>query len=100
PRVDHAVIAAVADVIVPLAETPASVIDAIAQRSHELQEIVMSASPRRAPALIDLALASARGRIALARRGDLDGRSLQRLLLLGDEALDIALAHNPAIGLD
>jgi len=96
-RVDGPTLSAVARLVAPCPDTPDTVLVALAQCSSEARDIVAAEAPRLPAAVIDLLLGTALGRASLAARPDLDPRSLDRLLVLNEEALDSLLAANPGV---
>jgi hypothetical protein len=97
PIVDRDTVAAVASLVAPCADTPPSILEALAVRSPEALDIVAAHAPRVPPAVFDLLLGAADGRPALAARRDLDDATIARLLVLHDDRIDAALASNPAV---
>jgi hypothetical protein len=100
PRLDLATLLAVARLVVPCEDTPASILDHLVQRSPETRQIVVRQAPRLPTSVISFLLGSARDRIALAARPDLDETTLGRLLVLGEEAVDTAVAANRRLNAD
>jgi hypothetical protein len=97
PRVDPATLAAVARLVAPCPDTPDSVLVALAQGSSEAQGLLAREAPRLPPEVVDLLLGTESGRPSLAARPDLDARTIGRLLVLNEDAVDLALAANPAL---
>ena len=97
PHVTQTVLVDVARMVASCPDTPASVLDALAQRFPETRDIVMDLAPRLPPTVVDLLLGTRRDRLALAARPDLDERTLERLLVLHDRDVDEALAANRAL---
>jgi hypothetical protein len=97
PLVNQEILADIARLVAPCRDTPPAVLDALAQRFPETREIVLALAPRLPPSVVDLLLGSPRDRTALAARHDIDEPTLERLLVLHDDAVDAALAANLAI---
>jgi hypothetical protein len=97
PHVTQTVLADIARLVAPCPDTPATVLDALAQRFPETRDIVLELAPRLPPTVVDLLLGSSRDRSTLAARHDLDERTLRRLLELHDASIDEALAANLAL---
>src|SRR5215213_5866703 len=98
PRVDPSALAIVARLVAPCPDTPDSVLGALAQGSAEACAILAREAPRLPRETVDLLLGTGPGRARLAARPDLDAPTIDRLLVLNEEAVDLALATNPAHG--
>jgi hypothetical protein len=99
PRVDHKTLATIACFVAPCPDTPASVLADLVQRSPETRAIVLAQAPSLPSSVISLLLGTPAASALLARRADLDQRTIERLLTLHDDAVDEALAANGAIAL-
>jgi hypothetical protein len=97
PRMDAPTLTAVAELVVACPDTPGSVLVALAQRSADARAVVAARALRLPVAVVDLLLATPRDRPSLAARPDLDAHTLERLLVVNEEAVDAALAANPAV---
>ena len=97
PRMDVPTLAAVAELVAACPDTPATVLVALAQRSADARAVVAERAPHLPEPVVDLLLATPRGRPSLAARPDLDARTLERLIVVNEEAVDAALAANPAV---
>ena len=96
-RVDGPTLAAVARLVASCPDTPEAVLIALTQCSSETRAIVAAQAPHLPAETIDLLLGPADGRAILAARPDLDARTVERLLVLTEEAVDLVLAANPAV---
>jgi hypothetical protein len=97
PLVELPTLIAIARLLVPCADTPETVLEYLARRAPETRTIVVALAPTLPEGVIELLLGSAPTRVSLAVRRDLDGRTLERLLVLGEGAVDEALARNPVL---
>ncbi|MBB3018631.1 hypothetical protein FHR70_001685 [Microvirga lupini] len=97
PRADSTTLLALARILAPCADVPASILDYLAQHSPEARAIVLQHAAHLPAAANRRQLATASGRLRLAARPDLDDATIRRLLLLGEEAVAEALAANPAV---
>ena len=100
PRADTATLLALARILAPCADAPASVLDYLVQHSPEARAIVLQHATHLPATVNRRQLATASGRLRLAARPALDPATAHRLLLLGEEAVAQALAANPAIAPD
>jgi hypothetical protein len=100
PRIDHKTLVAIARLVAPCPDTPATVLADLVQRSPEARAIVLADAPTLPPPAISLLLGSPSGSALLARRDDLDPRTIERLLTLHDVTVDEALAANGAVTLE
>jgi hypothetical protein len=100
PRADSASLLALARILAPCADTPASVLDYLVQHAPEARAIVLQHATHLPETVDRRQLATPSGRLRLAARPDLDPATTHRLLLLGEESVAQALAANPAIAPD
>jgi hypothetical protein len=97
PRMDVATLTAVAGLVGACPDTPETVLVALAQRSADARAVLAARAPHLPEDVVDLLLATPRDRPSLAARPDLDAHTLERLLVVNEEAVDAALAANPAV---
>ena len=97
PRADSVTLLALARILAPCADVPASVLDYLAQHSPEARAVVLQHATHLPETVNRRQLATASGRLRLAARPDLDSATVRRLLLLGEEAVAEALAANSAV---
>ena len=97
PRADSTTLLALARILAPCADAPASVLDYLVQHSPEARGIVLQHTTHLPETVNRRQLATASGRLRLAARADLDDATIRRLLLLGEEAVAEALAANSAV---
>jgi hypothetical protein len=97
PRADATTLAEIAPRLVACEDTPASIIEALAHLSGPLRDIILRTLNGLPQGIVELLLGSKDGRLILAGRPDLAPETLRRLLVLGDDALEAALAANPAL---
>ena len=100
PRADSASLLALARILAPCADAPASVLDYIVQHSPEARAIVLQHATHLPATVNRRQLATPAGRLRLAARTDLDPATIQRLLLLGESSVAETLAANPAVARD
>ncbi|MBF9195262.1 hypothetical protein [Microvirga terrestris] len=97
PRADSASLLALARILAPCADAPASVLDYLVQHSPEARTIVLQHATHLPETVNRRQLATPAGRLRLAVRPDLDPATVRRMLLLGEEAVADALAASPAV---
>jgi hypothetical protein len=97
PRMDAPTLTAVGDLVAACPDTPETVLVALAQRSADARAVVAGRAPHLPVAVVDLLLATPQDRPSLAARPDLDAHTLERLLAVNEDAVDAALAANPAV---
>jgi hypothetical protein len=100
PRADTATLLALARILAPCADAPASVLDYLVQHSTEARSVVLQHATHLPETVNRRQLATPAGRLRLAARPDLDPATIRRLLLLGEEAVAAALAANPSVAPD
>lgn len=100
PRADSATLLALARILAPCADAPASVLDYLVQHSPEARSFVLQHAAHLPQTVNRRQLATPAGRLRLAARPDLDPATIRRLLLLGEETVAEALAANPAVAPD
>jgi hypothetical protein len=100
PRADSASLMALARILAPCADTPASVLDCIVQHSPEARAIVLQHATHMPETVDRRQFATPSGRLRLAARPDLDPDTARRLLLLGESSVAETLAANPAVARD
>lgn len=100
PRADSASLLALARILAPCADAPASVLDYLVQHSPEARAIVLQHATHLPETVNRRQLAIPAGRLRLAARLDLDPATVKRLLLLGEEPVAEALAANLAVSPD
>jgi hypothetical protein len=100
PIADETLAARLARKLAPCADTPDAVIAALADRGKEARHVVVASAARLPAGLYDAALAAG-GDLAgaLAQRPDLDGGTIARLVELGEDGIDFAIAMNRAVSL-
>lgn len=94
PRVGRATVRDIARILAPCADTPVSILDALSRRSPEARDIVLRHALHLPYPLNKRLLATSDGRLQLAARSTLDDATIERLLVLGEEAVEDALASN------
>ncbi|MGF9763969.1 hypothetical protein AAII07_53540 [Microvirga sp. 0TCS3.31] len=97
PRADAATLLALARILAPCADAPASVLDYLVRHSPEARTIVLQHAAHLPETVNRRQLATPAGRLRLAARPDLDPATTRRLLLLGEEAVAEALAANLSV---
>jgi hypothetical protein len=100
PKTDPATLLELARILAPCPDTPASVLDYLAQHSPDARDILHHHAARLPPALGSKQLATPEGRFYLASQSDLDPTTVQKLLALRESAVEDALASNPAFAPD
>jgi hypothetical protein len=99
PGTDEGALIDIARILAPCEDTPASMLDILSRHSPETRSVLLRHGARlHAPADARL-LATAEGRIRLVARPDLDATTIERLLVLGESAVEVALAAHPALAL-
>jgi hypothetical protein len=99
PRIDHKTLTAIARLVAPCPDTPDTILADLIQRSPETRSIVLQEAPVLPPSVVSLLLGLPGSAALLARRADLESRTVERLLTLHDDAVDEALAANSSIAL-
>lgn len=97
PLVGAETLQTIARLAAPCVDTPASILTYLVHRSTETRDAVVRLAPRLPAQAVDLLLGTADGRLALAHRPDLDRRPIELLLVMGDNAIEDALAANPSL---
>jgi hypothetical protein len=100
PKTDPATLLDLARILAPCPDTPASVLDYLAQHSPDARDILHHHAARLPPVFGSRQLATPQGRLSLASRTDLDQATIQKLLALRESAVEDALASNPALAPD
>ncbi|MBD2748076.1 DUF2336 domain-containing protein [Microvirga sp. BT688] len=100
PRADAATLLALARILAPCADAPASVLDYLVQHAPDARALVLQHAAHLPETVNRRQLATPAGRLRLAARLDLDPATIRRLLLLGEEPVAEALAANPAVAPD
>jgi hypothetical protein len=100
PKTDPATLLDLARILAPCPDTPASVLDYLAQHSPDARDILRHHAARLPPVFGSRQLATPQGRLSLASRTDLDQTTIQKLLALRESAVEDALASNPALAPD
>ena len=100
PKTDPATLLDLARILATCPDTPASVLDYLAQHSPDARDILRHHAARLPPVFGSRQLATPQGRLSLARRTDLDQTTIQKLLALRESAVEDALASNPALAPD
>lgn len=100
PRADADTLLALARILAPCADAPASVLDYLTQHSPEARAVVLQHAAHPPETANRRQLATPAGRLRLASRLDLEPATIRRLLLLGEEPVAEALAANPAVAPD
>jgi hypothetical protein len=100
PKTDPATLLDLARILASCPDTPASVLDYLAQHSPDARDILHHDAARLPPASGSRQLATPQGRLSLASRTDLDQTTIQKLLALRESAVEDALASNPAFAPD
>ena len=100
PKTDPATLLDLARILAPCPDTPASVLDYLAQHSPDARDILRHHAARLPLVFGSRQLATPQGRLSLARRTDLDQTTIQKLLALRESAVEDALASNPALAPD
>lgn len=100
PKTDPATLLDLARILAPCPDTPASVLDYLAQHSPDARDILRHHAARLPPVFGSRQLATPQGRLSLAQRTDLDQTTIQKLLALRESAVEDALASNPALAPD
>jgi len=88
PRADSATLAELARILAPCEDTPASILDHLARHAPPVGAVHRSGEWRHE-------LVTAKGRLRLARRSGIAAPAADRLLVLGEEPVEDALAGNP-----
>lgn len=100
PNVDDRAALAVARILAPVADTPASVVRLLVARGGEVARAMIGAMPQLPPSFRAADLARNPDWAALvAGRPDLGPADLESLTLGGDPAVDLAIARNRAVTL-
>ncbi|MBM1170937.1 DUF2336 domain-containing protein [Microvirga arabica] len=100
PRADAATLLALARILAPCADAPASVLDYLVQHSPDARAVVLQHAAHPPETGNRRQIATPAGRLRLAARLDLDPATIRKLLLLGEEPVAEALAANPAVAPD
>lgn len=96
PKADRETLADIARILIRCPDTPASVLDYLQRYTPELRP---GAQPHRAQSVSGPAvqyLATPAGRLYLASSNEVDAATIERILVLREEASEDALAANPA----
>ena len=96
PKTDHATRLDLARILAPCPDTPASILDYLAQHSPDARNILHRDAARLSPAFGHKQLATPEGRLVLASQPDLDAATIEKLLALRESTVEDALAANPA----
>jgi hypothetical protein len=96
PKADPATLLDLVRILAPCPDTPASILDYLAQHSPDARDIVYRHATRLSPASGSKQLATPDGRLHLASQPDLDATTIQKLLMLRESPIEDALAANPA----
>ncbi|WP_188311999.1 DUF2336 domain-containing protein [Salinarimonas soli] len=97
PGVDDAAALAVARILAPVEDTPASVIRFLVARGGDVARVMIGAAPKLPAGFHPVALArNPDWAGTVARRADLTGADVEELARLRDATADLALAENPA----
>lgn len=100
PRLDLGSLVALARMLAPCADTPATVLAYLIQRAHETRRLVLSLAPRLPTLVSDLLIGEGpSGAVALAARAELDVTTQERLVVMENAAVDEALARNAGLSL-
>src|SRR5215213_2280909 len=91
PKTDPATLLELARILAPCPDTPASVLDYLAQHSPDARDILHQHAARLPTALGSKQLATPEGRLYLASQSDLDPTTVQKLLALRECAVEDAL---------
>ncbi len=97
PRMDPQTLVDIARILAPCEDTPPSILDYLVHHSPETRDIALRHAPHLPCAFGDKLLATPEGRLQLASRRDLDAATIERLLVLHEEASEDALAVNPSL---
>jgi hypothetical protein len=100
PRSDSATLLELARVLAPCTDTPASVLDYIVRHAPEARSIVVQNAVGLSAEVTRRQVATPAGRLRLAASSDLDLAVARKLLLLGESAVEEALAANPVLATD
>jgi hypothetical protein len=97
PKADRDTLVDLARLLAPCGDTPVSVLDYLAQHSAEAREIVQRHSARMLRQPVSKLLATPDGRLQLALQSELDPATVERLLVLHENAVEDMLAANPSL---
>jgi hypothetical protein len=100
PHADSATLLELARILAPCTDVPASVLDYLVRHSPEARSIVLHHAVDSSAKANRRQLATPAGRLRLAARPDLDPATTRKLLLLGESAVEEALAANPNLATD
>jgi len=100
PTTDPATLLELARILAPCRDTPASVLEYLAQHSPGARDTLRQHRAHLPPALHRRRLATPEGRLGLASQPDLDATAIRQLLALRESAVEDALAANPAVAPD
>ena len=97
PLVELPTLTTIARLLAPCSDTPEAVLEYLARRAPETCSIVVALARTLPASVIEILLGRADTRVWLAVRRDLDARTLDRLLVVREGAVDEALARNPSL---
>lgn len=100
PKADPATLLDLVRILAPCPDTPASILDYLAQHSPDARDIVHRHTAQLRPVPERRQLATPNGRLHLASQSDLDATTIQKLLALRESPVEDALAANPAFAPD
>lgn len=96
PKADRATLLEIARILARCQDTPRSVLDYLHRHLPESRETAPSCVPSPDPGFDKRSFATAEGRARLAAQDALDAATIERLLVLREEACEEILAANPA----
>lgn len=97
PKADRATLLAIARILARCPDTPASVLDYLQQHAPEARGILPRRQARSAPVPEAQYLATPAGRVHLASRPRVELATVERILVLQEDASEDVLAANPAL---
>ncbi|KLK92732.1 hypothetical protein AA309_13820 [Microvirga vignae] len=96
PKADRTTLLEIARILAPCPDTPPSVLDYLLQHTPEARSIIPRHQPPPASLPDAMYLATPAGRVHLASQPHLDIVTIERILVLREEASEDILAANPA----
>lgn len=100
PKTDPATLLDLARILAPCRDTPASILEYLARHSPDARAMLHHQAARLPPAFGRRQIATPEGRLWLASQPDLDAAAVHDLLALREDAVEDALAANPAFAPD